>query len=312
MWRTASIRTLRRRTNNVVSRYFSSDIFEPVKLPYKGARINFADFPDESQQALEDGGAAFVAKLQRSIDALVESGRKSVWLDVPAQDAALAAFAARDLGFEFHHAEGQKCVLKKWICTEDPDTIPTPLATHQVGCAGLVTNDRDELLVIKERNRHNGIPLHWKLPGGMLDRGEDIEDAVTREVWEETGVETKFDSVLSFWNRHHLPPWGQSDIYIVAKLEAVDSEAPIVIDPLEISESKWMCMEEFAATEEHPLILRLLERYFGITKDGRQANVPASPDVSGFERIDVQWPNRPLCPTYIAKGRSATLADQNA
>ncbi len=51
-----------------------------------------------------------------------------------------------------------------------------------MGCAGFVTNDRGELLVVKEAERHNDVRLQWKLPGGMLDRGEDIEAAAKREV----------------------------------------------------------------------------------------------------------------------------------
>lgn len=236
-----------------------------------------------------------------------------MWLDVPAVDAVLAGHAAKHLGFDFHHAEGPRCVLKKWINTEMEDKIPTPLATHQVGCAGLVTNDdRKELLVIKEAERHNGVRVQWKLPGGMLDRGEDIEDAVTREVWEETGIHTTFNSVLSFWNRHYLAPWGQSDIYVVAHLSPVDAMQPINMDPAELSACRWMGMEEFVSTENHPLILELLDHYYGLYKadDGSAAwrnnpvvssPPPPQPQPKGLQRVDIQWPKRPVCPTYLSK-----------
>ena len=38
----------------------------------------------------------------------------------------------------------------------------------------------------------------WKLPGGLVETGETIEDACVREVWEETGVKCKFQSVVAF------------------------------------------------------------------------------------------------------------------
>ena len=40
-------------------------------------------------------------------------------------------------------------------------------------------------------------PGLWKLPGGLVDPGESIQEAAIREVWEETGVKTKFKSVLA-------------------------------------------------------------------------------------------------------------------
>ena len=38
----------------------------------------------------------------------------------------------------------------------------------------------------------------WKLPGGHVESNESIGDAAVREVWEETGVKTKFIGTLGF------------------------------------------------------------------------------------------------------------------
>jgi ADP-ribose pyrophosphatase YjhB (NUDIX family) len=49
-----------------------------------------------------------------------------------------------------------------------------------------------------------------------------------RETFEETGVRTRFRSLLSFWHRHGLT-WGKSDLYYVARLEPA-SAAEVEID----------------------------------------------------------------------------------
>lgn len=53
--------------------------------------------------------------------------------------------------------------------------------TRGVMC--LVLNDAGEVLLVKNSYRRR-----WSLPGGWVDPGESFEDAVVREVAEETGV----------------------------------------------------------------------------------------------------------------------------
>lgn len=36
----------------------------------------------------------------------------------------------------------------------------------------------------------------WKIPGGMVDPNESLQDAVKREVFEETGVEAEMVGLL--------------------------------------------------------------------------------------------------------------------
>ena len=77
------------------------------------------------------------------------------------------------------------------IYTLDPDdTCNVPSYAHTlVGVGGMVVDEDNNVLVVQERFRFSN---HWKLPGGYVDPGEDIHTAAIREVFEETGVKTKF------------------------------------------------------------------------------------------------------------------------
>jgi len=70
----------------------------------------------------------------------------------------------------FYHAnldELKKALIKKFTLV-------------QAG-GGLVTNEKDEILMIFRRGM-------WDLPKGKLDKGEKLEDCAVREVTEETGL----------------------------------------------------------------------------------------------------------------------------
>ena len=121
-------------------------------------------------------------------------------------------------------------VLYKWFGAGE-DKVP-PYGNTQVGCAGFVVNEKNEILVVKEWQSANDgadrVPSpNWKLPGGLADRGESFFECAARETLEETGVACRAVSVLGMWHRHGVQPWGKSDIYCVVRLELL---GPLAID----------------------------------------------------------------------------------
>ena len=55
--------------------------------------------------------------------------------------------------------------------------------THLVSVAALVTNENGEILLVNSPWRG------WEYPGGLIEPGETFQQALHREVMEETGVE---------------------------------------------------------------------------------------------------------------------------
>lgn len=54
--------------------------------------------------------------------------------------------------------------------------------THFVSTAGLVRNQKNHILLINSPKRG------WEFPGGMVEPGESLQEALVREIREETGV----------------------------------------------------------------------------------------------------------------------------
>ncbi|HTS96979.1 MAG TPA: NUDIX domain-containing protein [Streptosporangiaceae bacterium] len=61
------------------------------------------------------------------------------------------------------------------------------MAVRRIPCVGAVINDRDGRLLLIRRGHEPGAGL-WSLPGGRIEPGESDQQAVTREVLEETGL----------------------------------------------------------------------------------------------------------------------------
>ena len=62
---------------------------------------------------------------------------------------------------------------------------------HIVAAAGIVENGNGEILLVKHRN-HNA----WAFPGGQVENGENLTDAVIREVKEESGINVSVDRLV--------------------------------------------------------------------------------------------------------------------
>lgn len=56
---------------------------------------------------------------------------------------------------------------------------------HFVSVAGLVKNEQGQVLMILSPDRG------WEYPGGMVEQGETLQEALRREILEETGVEAE-------------------------------------------------------------------------------------------------------------------------
>ena len=187
-----------------------------------------------------------LSDFKTSIQNILQQAKKDnislLWLDLTTNQHEQLAFAL-SLGFKFHNCESTRITLTYSVQKE----AYIPVApTHTIGVGGVVINKNNEILLVQDRI-HSSHSI-YKLPGGMLEEEQRLEDGIVREVWEETGIRAKLIKMVSVLNSHPYR-FNKSNMYIVFQLEPLSSEIN-VIDTHEIEKALWMPLEEFYAHEE--------------------------------------------------------------
>lgn len=71
---------------------------------------------------------------------------------------------------------------------------------HIVAAGAFVTNSQGQVLMIKSPRYGD-----WEFPGGQVEAGETLPDAVEREVLEETGIVVRLTSLIGIYSNVRQP-----------------------------------------------------------------------------------------------------------
>jgi ADP-ribose pyrophosphatase YjhB (NUDIX family) len=106
-----------------------------------------------------------------------------------------------------------------------------------VSVAGIVYNRDDYILL--QRHRH-WVTDDWGLPGGIVEGGESLEKAFSREVLEETGLVISNIELIRIVSGYQL----RMEVYFRANLLETASEQLIKVQEEEILEARFYSLEK--------------------------------------------------------------------
>ena len=157
------------------------------------------------KQHLTDSTSQFSEQFNEILALAKNQGKQLIWFSLSIQQSALIKVLT-DAGFVFHNCLEDEITL---ILRIKEAAYAPFVATHSIGAGALIFNDQQQVLVIREKlATHSG----FKLPGGHIELGEKISEAIVREVFEETGIHSEFVGIQGLGSKKVFR-FGKSNIY---------------------------------------------------------------------------------------------------
>lgn len=189
----------------------------------------------------------FEEALQDKIQQAKERHKQLIWITLPRELACYIPIITAQ-GFNFHNCLSDEITLT--LRLKASAYVPF-IPTYTIGAGAIVTNQRGELLVIKE---HIATSAAYKLPGGHVELTEKISEAIVREVYEETGIHAQFKGIVGLTSKHPYR-FGKSNMYFICKLDALTDTINIQ-DTDEIQDAKWVNIQDYINDEDHHVFNR--------------------------------------------------------
>jgi len=114
---------------------------------------------------------------------------------------------------------------------------------------GVVVNEVGEWLVVKKK--YGGLKGKWSLPAGFVKEGETVDEAIVREVKEETGIDAEVIGLIGV--RTGVIHGETSDNMLIFLLNALSETVDIQIK--ELSEATFLSKESIQRDEDSSQLL---------------------------------------------------------
>jgi len=125
--------------------------------------------------------------------------------------------------------------------------------------AGHALIERERKYLITRRSKLTSYkPLKWDLPGGIVESGETLEEAISREVKEETDLEIKIGKIVYVYANRDQVPIRQT---FQAVYSCKHKSGEVRLNPLEHDLYRWLSYADILDLDTIDFLRELIQTY---------------------------------------------------
>ena len=110
---------------------------------------------------------------------------------------------------------------------------------------GAVIVDHDRVVLVKRA--HEPLKGEWSLPGGAVEVGETLAEAIVREVHEETGLEVSVGPIIEVLDRVHRGADGRIDYHFVLLDYVCTAVGGLLTPASDAADARWVAVADLAS-----------------------------------------------------------------
>jgi 8-oxo-dGTP diphosphatase len=130
---------------------------------------------------------------------------------------------------------------------------------------GAIVIDGDRVLLV--RRAHEPLKGEWSLPGGAVEIGETLREAIAREVREETGLDVDVGAIVEVLDRIRRDADGRPRFHYVLVDFVCRSAGGTLACASDAADAAWVGRADLAARGVAEATIRVIDRAFEMTRD---------------------------------------------